>query len=41
MDLCAAALAWFWLKPLVVRLLNKNATEDARDLKVGVAPKGH
>ena len=41
MDLCAAALAWFWLKPLVVRLLNKNAAEDARDLKAGVAPKGH
>ena len=25
MDLCAAGLAWFWLKPLVVRLLNKNS----------------
>jgi hypothetical protein len=24
--------AWFWLKPLVVRLLNKNKAEDARDL---------
>ncbi len=30
MDLCAAALAFFWLKPLVVRLLNEQAASKAQ-----------
>jgi OFA family oxalate/formate antiporter-like MFS transporter len=30
MDLCAAALAWFWLKPLVVQLLNNQATRQVQ-----------
>ncbi len=30
MDLCAAALAFFWLKPLVVRLLNEQASVVAQ-----------